>query len=36
VTLPEDVVSEMRRRAWQPPALSDEDLMDVAARVRAG
>jgi hypothetical protein len=36
VTLPEDFVSEMRRRAWQPPALSDEDLMDVAARVRAG
>jgi hypothetical protein len=34
VSLPDDFVTDMRRRSWQPPMLTDDELMSVAARVR--
>jgi hypothetical protein len=36
VSLPEDFVSDVRKRAWQPPALTDAELAAVAERMRAG
>jgi hypothetical protein len=36
VSLPEDFASHVRKRAWQPPALTDAELVAVAERMRAG
>jgi hypothetical protein len=36
VSLPEDFVSHVRKRAWQPPALTDAELVAAAERMRAG
>lgn len=36
VSLPDDFLSDVRTRAWQPPHLTDAELMVVAQRMRSG
>jgi hypothetical protein len=36
VSLPDDFLTDIRERAWQPPLLTDAELMAVARRVRPG